>query len=97
MDEFPLAVRVAVPTNTENFRGRAGLSSPHGELTSFRAPAGFIDRIERAAAIIDPALTFNKFVHLAAGRVADAIVKHHEQYLEWARETMQHDGTDKPK
>lgn len=81
MDEIPIQVTVLIPSSVANLKGRFGTTFPYGAMTSFRLPHAAIEAIDSARKLADPSLSRSLFIRMAAIRVAEAIIAHHDTYL----------------
>ncbi len=81
MDPIPLRVTIVVPSNIPELRGRHATTPPHGVMATFRVPHDVMATVDRAKDILDPSMTRGLFVRLCAQRVAEAIIKHYDEYV----------------
>ena len=76
MELIPRTVRVTVPVNIPELRGRHATTPPHGVVTSFRCPVDTLAEIDAAIRNVDPTMSRGLFMRLAALHVAQAINQH---------------------
>jgi hypothetical protein len=80
----PLRVTINTPTlaDVQTLRGRNSTYSPDALISSIRLPGASASAVDRACALIDPALTRSMFIRLSCERVAAAVLSHHQAYTE---------------
>jgi hypothetical protein len=81
MDRIPLTIRVTVPENIPELRGRHSTSKPFGTIVTVRTTERDMELIDKARDIIDPTMSRGLFIRQAVVRVAIALIKHHEEYV----------------
>jgi hypothetical protein len=81
MDDVPLHVTILIPSSVARLRGRFSTTFPYGALMSVRLPHAAIEAIDRARKLADPDLSRSLFIRMAAVRMAEAIIEHHDAYL----------------
>lgn len=86
MDRIPTRVTIVCPSNIPELRGRHSTYSPGSYMATFRVPDDVMAKIDRAKDILDPSMSRGLFVRLVAQRVAEAIIKHYDEWVEAAKD-----------
>jgi hypothetical protein len=80
MFDFPVHVRITIPTRIERRRGRDSTVLPFGMVTSIRTTEEELSMIDRARRITGFDISRGGFIRVAAYRVAQEICNHHDKH-----------------